>query len=78
MDSTASSPQSNGNQKRKSKGIIGAVQQSGKFYGDILREEEAEPLTVVHCTDGATESGVYILVEVLIRCIESNVVGFFF
>lgn len=31
-------------------------------------------LTVVHCTDGASESGVYVLVEVLLHCIENNVV----
>ncbi|KAI1722797.1 protein-tyrosine phosphatase domain-containing protein [Ditylenchus destructor] len=35
--------------------------------------EDFGPLTIVHCTDGAAESGVYVLVEVLIRCIESNV-----
>uniref|UniRef100_A0A915DC54 Uncharacterized protein n=1 Tax=Ditylenchus dipsaci TaxID=166011 RepID=A0A915DC54_9BILA len=37
------------------------------------RDDDQSPLTVVHCTDGAAESGVYVLVEVLIRCIESNV-----
>lgn len=47
----------------------------GKFYGNILTEEG--PLTVVD-TDGASEAGVYILVEVLIRCIEANVVRKFF
>jgi protein tyrosine phosphatase len=31
------------------------------------------PPTIVHCGDGATESGVYLLVEILIHCIENNV-----
>ncbi|KAH7730445.1 protein-tyrosine phosphatase [Aphelenchoides avenae] len=29
--------------------------------------------TIVHCTDGASESGVYMLVEILVHCIENNV-----
>lgn len=59
------------NKKKKEK----TLQQNGKFYGNILAEEEEGPLAVVD-TDGASEAGVYVLVEVLIRCIETNIVSY--
>lgn len=65
------SPSISINKKRKEK----ILQQNGKFYGNILAEEEG-PLAVVD-TDGASEAGVYLLVEVLIRCIEANIVSYF-
>lgn len=64
------SPSISINKKRKEK----ILQQNGKFYGNILAEEEG-PLAVVD-TDGASEAGVYLLVEVLIRCIEANIVSY--
>lgn len=55
--------------------------QIGLFPADFLLKicsksavSREEPLTIVQCTDGASESGLYLLAEIVIRCMESNVV----
>uniref|UniRef100_A0A914I7R0 protein-tyrosine-phosphatase n=1 Tax=Globodera rostochiensis TaxID=31243 RepID=A0A914I7R0_GLORO len=42
---------------------------SSSAESKTMREE---PLTIIQCTDGSSESGLYLLAEVVIRCMESN------
>uniref|UniRef100_A0AC34GJ14 Uncharacterized protein n=1 Tax=Panagrolaimus sp. ES5 TaxID=591445 RepID=A0AC34GJ14_9BILA len=34
---------------------------------------EQQPPIIVHCLDGSTDSGIFILVELIVHCIENNV-----
>lgn len=48
---------------------------SSSGNGAAVYGDSASP-TVIHCLTGAHESGVYLLVELMIHCIEHNMVYF--
>ncbi|KAL3119413.1 hypothetical protein niasHT_008622 [Heterodera trifolii] len=59
----------NNNKEQKHQSFSASSSCSSTEGGRMVREE---PLTIIQCTDGASESGLYLLAEVVIRCMESN------
>ncbi|KAI6186680.1 hypothetical protein M3Y98_00159000 [Aphelenchoides besseyi] len=51
------------------------ISQTGDEHTGVLDDcsESAEPPVVVHCTNGANESGIFCLVDALIQSVENNI-----
>jgi len=72
--SSSNTSSSSASQNVPSQASINGRPKTAVFYAlsRTPSNQTDSPLTIVHCADGARESGVYVLVEVLIRCIENN------
>ncbi|KAL3075728.1 hypothetical protein niasHS_012558 [Heterodera schachtii] len=69
FESNSNNNNENNNKEQKHQSFSASSSCSSTEGGRMVREE---PLTIIQCTDGASESGLYLLAEVVIRCMESN------